>query len=47
MLRHQDPLPLDLRKDLTAAIAALPEPYRKVLVLRDIDELTAPEVAVS
>jgi RNA polymerase sigma factor (sigma-70 family) len=45
VLRHQDPLPLDLRKDLTAAIAALPEPYRKVLVLRDIDELTAPEVA--
>ena len=47
VLRHQDPLPLDLRKDLTAAIAALPEPYRKVLVLRDIDELTAPEVALS
>jgi RNA polymerase sigma factor (sigma-70 family) len=45
VLRHQDPLPLDLRKDLTSAIAALPEPYRKILVLRDIDELTAPEVA--
>jgi RNA polymerase sigma factor (sigma-70 family) len=34
-----------LRKDLVAAIATLPEPYRKVLILRDIDELTAPEAA--
>ena len=30
---------------LVSAIAALPEPYREVLVLRDIDELTAPETA--
>lgn len=36
---------LDLRLDLGRAIAALPEPYRIVLILRDIDELTAPEVA--
>ncbi len=42
---RQEPLPLALRRDLGAAIAALPEPYRKVLVLRDIDELTAAEVA--
>ena len=38
-------IPIDLRIDLTAAIGALPEPYRIVLILRDIDELTAPEVA--
>ena len=38
-------VPLDLRIDLTAAIAALPAPYRTVLILRDIDELTAPETA--
>ena len=42
---RQEPLPLALRKDLVAAIATLPEPYRKVLILRDIDELTAPETA--
>jgi RNA polymerase sigma factor (sigma-70 family) len=45
MLR-QEPLPHELRSDLVAAIAALPEPYREVLVLRDVDELTAPETAV-
>jgi len=28
-----------------SAIATLPEPYRKVLILRDVDELTAPEAA--
>jgi RNA polymerase sigma factor (sigma-70 family) len=38
-------IPVDLRIDLTAAIAALPPPYRVVLILRDIDELTAPETA--
>ena len=38
-------IPLDLRLDVSAAIAALPPPYRTVLVLRDIDELTAPETA--
>ena len=42
---RQEPLPLALRKDLTAVIATLPEPYRKILILRDIDELTAPEAA--
>ena len=38
-------VPVDLRIDLTAAIAALSPPYRTVLILRDIDELTAPETA--
>jgi RNA polymerase sigma factor (sigma-70 family) len=42
---RQEPLPLALRKDLIAAIAKLPEPYRRILILRDIDELTAPEAA--
>jgi len=39
------PVPHDLRRDLTAAIAALPEIYREVLIRRDIEELTAPETA--
>ena len=38
-------VPADLRIDLSNAIAALPEAYRTVLILRDVDELTAPEVA--
>lgn len=38
-------IPTDLRMDLIAAINALPSPYRTVLILRDVDELTAPEVA--
>jgi RNA polymerase sigma factor (sigma-70 family) len=38
-------IPVDLRIDLIAAIAALPAPYRTVLILRDVDELTAPETA--
>lgn len=38
-------VPLDLRRDLSAAIAALPAPYRHVLILREIEELTGPEVA--
>lgn len=39
------PVPLDLRLDLSRAIGALPALYREVLILRDVDELTAPEVA--
>lgn len=35
----------DLRRDLVAAIAALPEEFREVLVLRDIDQLSTPETA--
>ncbi|MGO8908362.1 MAG: RNA polymerase sigma factor [Bradyrhizobium sp.] len=42
---RQEPLPLALRKDLVAAIATLPEPYRQILILRDIDELSASEAA--
>ena len=42
---QQEPLPIELRRDLTAAIAALPAIYRVVRILRDIDELTAPEAA--
>ena len=38
-------IPTDLRTDLTAAIQTLPENYRVVLILRDVDGLTAPEVA--
>ncbi|QNA87975.1 RNA polymerase sigma factor [Massilia sp. Dwa41.01b] len=34
-----------LRRDLACAMAALPPAYREVLILRDVDELTAPEVA--
>jgi RNA polymerase sigma factor (sigma-70 family) len=40
-------IPTDLRLDLTRAIAALPEAYRVALILRDVEELTAPEVAQS
>ena len=38
-------IPHDLRSDLSRSIGALPEIYREVLILRDIEELTAPEVA--
>lgn len=37
--------PLVLRRDLAGALAALPVEYRDVLVLRDVEELTAPEAA--
>lgn len=38
-------IPHDLRLDLARAVERLPAVYREVLVLRDIQELTAPEVA--
>ena len=38
-------IPIDLRLDLTRALERLTPPYREVLILRDVDELTAPEVA--
>jgi DNA-directed RNA polymerase specialized sigma24 family protein len=41
----QEPLPLELRRDLIGAIAALPAIYREVLILGDVHELTAPEAA--
>lgn len=40
-----EPVPSDLRRDLGSMIAGLPDLYRKVLILRDIEELTAPEAA--
>jgi RNA polymerase sigma factor (sigma-70 family) len=38
-------LPTDLRMDLARAMERLTPPYREVLLLRDVHELTAPEVA--
>jgi RNA polymerase sigma factor (sigma-70 family) len=35
-----------LQHDIVAALAKLPTNYRQVLIMRDIQELTAPEVAV-
>lgn len=42
---HAPELPTDLRMDLVRAIERLTPPYREVLLLRDVHELTAPEVA--
>lgn len=39
------PVPQDLQLDLARAIERLSPPYREVLILRDVHELTAPEVA--
>lgn len=44
-LPRADWVPLDLRMDLARALARLSPPYRDVLILRDIHELSAPEVA--
>jgi RNA polymerase sigma factor (sigma-70 family) len=38
-------VPTDLRRDLIRALEQLTPPYREVLILRDVHELTAPEVA--
>lgn len=38
-------VPTDLRMDLARAMERLTPPYREVLLLRDVHELTAPEVA--
>ncbi len=38
-------VPTDLKRDLIRALEQLTPPYREVLILRDIHELTAPEVA--
>jgi RNA polymerase sigma factor (sigma-70 family) len=39
------PVPVELRRDLVKALAELPSAYREVLILRDVEEWTAPEVA--
>ena len=39
------PVPAALRHDLARAIETLAEPYRAALILRDVEELTAPEAA--
>jgi len=38
-------IPQDLQLDLARAIERLSPPYREVLILRDVHEFTAPEVA--
>ena len=38
-------VPHELRRDLSVMIGALPQAYREVLVLRDVEEMTAPEAA--
>lgn len=38
-------IPSELQRDLAAAIEALPDAYRSVLIMRDIEEMTAPETA--
>lgn len=38
-------VPSELQRDLAAAIEALPDDYRCVLIMRDIEEMTAPETA--
>lgn len=38
-------VPQDLQMDLARAIERLSPPYREVLILRDVHELTAPEAA--
>ncbi len=49
VLEHELPsapqLPTELRLDLVRAMERLTPPYREVLMLRDVHELTAPEVA--
>jgi RNA polymerase sigma factor (sigma-70 family) len=41
------PVPSELQRDLAKAIEALPDAYRRVLIMRDIEEMTAPETAES
>jgi RNA polymerase sigma factor (sigma-70 family) len=38
-------IPSELQRDLASAIEALPGDYRRVLILRDIEEMTTPEAA--
>ncbi len=34
-----------LQQDIVKALAMLPVPYRRVLIMRDVDDLSGPEVA--
>jgi RNA polymerase sigma factor (sigma-70 family) len=45
VLEHDEGQQNVLRQDLVSALATLPPIYREVLILRDIEERTAPEVA--
>ena len=39
-------MPVDqLRLDVARALAALPEKYRQIILLRDLEELTVPEIS--
>jgi RNA polymerase sigma factor (sigma-70 family) len=38
-------IPSELQRDLAKSIEALPDAYRTVLIMRDIEEMTAPETA--
>ena len=38
-------VPVDLRYDLALCIQSLPEIYRRVLIMRDVEEISAAEVA--
>lgn len=42
---HARDVPTDLKMDLVRAMQGLSPPYLEVLILRDVHELTAPEVA--
>lgn len=37
----------DLRMDVAAAISSLPPHYRQIIILRDLEELTIQEIAIS
>ena len=39
--------PVELRMDLSAAIQSLPEHYREIVLLRDIEEMTIDEISVA
>jgi RNA polymerase sigma factor (sigma-70 family) len=41
----QDPVPVELRRDLIRALQSLPPPYREAIILRDVRELSAAEAA--
>ena len=40
-------LSIFLRRDIAHAIASLPVAYRQILIMRDVEEMTAPDVATA